>query len=70
MGALCNGRMKLFLRRAVYHLPSFLPSFLTSFLSTHLGRYRSIRVFVKHVEGLLERLQLVLAKLVLDIGRG
>lgn len=38
-------------------------------LHSHLGRYRSIGVFVEHVEGLLERLQLVLPQLLVDVER-
>ena len=38
-------------------------------LLSHLGRYRSIGVFVEHVERLLERLQLVLPQLLVDVER-
>ena len=38
-------------------------------LHSHLGRYRSIGVFVEHVERLLERLQLVLPQLLVDVER-
>ena len=34
---------------------------------SHLGRYRPIGVFIEHVEGLLERLELVLPQLLVDV---
>ena len=34
---------------------------------SHLGRYRPIGVLIEHVEGLLERLQLVLPQLLVDV---